>query len=69
MRCSLVLLLCLAASSCKSEVCPPAQLSTINARYVAAAAAACANTPPSKCGALPALKAARIAEEEDAGCL
>jgi hypothetical protein len=57
-------------SACGTQqVCPPAQLATINARYIEAAAQVCAGTPPSECPELPTLKAKRLAEEKDAGCL
>jgi len=69
MRFAFVVLLSLGSACRNTDVCPPAQLSNINARYVAAAALACHNTPPSQCAALPALKAARLSEEKDAGCL
>lgn len=58
------------ASSCSSApLCPPATLATINAKYVADGAQACAGTPMADCKALDPVKAERLAEEKAAGCL
>jgi hypothetical protein len=58
------------AGACTAQaVCPPSQLAAINARYIEAASLVCAGTPPSECPELPTLKAKRLADEKDAGCL
>lgn len=57
--------------SCRatSEACPPAQLASINAHYIAAVASACAGTPRKKCDAATRLNAERLKQERDIGCL
>jgi len=67
---ALGLLLGLLVSACSfSPSCPPAELARINARYVARGRELCRGTPPSQCAALPGLRAERVAEARDAGCL
>jgi hypothetical protein len=60
---------CLLELSCTMpDRCPPAELSAINARYLARAALACKGQTRATCDAYPQINAARLAEEKDAGC-
>lgn len=76
-RCALAVLLLLALFICgelqvscsASPACPPADLSAINARYIARGAAACKGVPLSECTAIEPVKAQRLTEEKAAGCL
>lgn len=76
-RCAMALVLLLALFICgelqvscaSSAACPPAVLSAINANYIARGAAACKGVPLAECTAIEPVKAQRLAEEKDAGCL